>query len=99
MQGLLTTTFESNSIDLVCALFFSGALLNSLRYLWLNHLTVEGRIKYLFIIVVSSLQIYQTVFQFLSGHNATYQIWDIINYLTAVFMLMVAHRMSVKETK
>lgn len=95
----LVFTVADNSIDLVGAIFFLAAIFWSLRYLWENHITTEGRINYIFIISISTLQIYQVCTQLMTGSFAQFRIWDLINYMTAVFFLMAVHRMAKREKK
>jgi hypothetical protein len=85
-------TFADNSIDIIGAGFFALAIGYS-TYYWLeNNLSVQRRIMYSFIIVISALHIYQVVMQVFGQNFAPFRVWDFINYLTAVFFLMVSHR-------
>lgn len=98
-EASIIFTATDTSIDLVGAIFFVSAVFFALKFLWENHITTEGRIIYLFIIAISSLHIFQVAEQLLTNHAANFRIWDIINYLTAVFFLMVCHRIAKREKK
>jgi hypothetical protein len=91
-------TFADNSIDVVGAFFFASAIFWSLHYIWENHLTTSGRVIYLFIVAISSLHIFQVIYQVSTGGFAIFRVWDIINYLTAILFLMMAHRLYKRES-
>lgn len=101
MEGIVFSATH-NSIDVVNSMFFIAAFFYSMYYLkeyYLkeNHITIQGKIKYVFIITVSVLYVFQTVTQLLTNTVASFLVWDIINYLNAIFILMVAHRISKRE--
>lgn len=86
-----------NSIDVVGALLFATVIFWAVHYMWENHLTTAGRIMYTIIIVLSLLHIYQVIIQTTLHDFASFRVWDIINYFTAMFFLMIVHRLSKKE--
>ena len=97
MESEILFTATDNSIDVVGALFFLFAIGYSFVYLWENHITTPGKIKYIFIIAISGLHVFQVIYQSMTGHAAFFRVWDFINYSTAIFFLMVAHRISKRE--
>ena len=90
-------TATNNSIDLVSLFLFGTASFWGFLYLWENHITTQGRIIYLFVIVISLLHAYQVVIQLFTKYYAPFFIWDIINYMTGFLFLMIVHRMAKKE--
>ena len=99
MEPFWIFTATDNSVDFVGAIIFAWALCKSARYLYLNHLNVQGRILYLFVIVISVLHIFQAVNQLIFGGPVfyTFRTWDLINFLTAVLFIMTAERVYKKE--
>ena len=86
------------SIDILGAVFFSAVIFWSVAYMWENHLTVQGRIIYCFMIGISALQIFQVVMQVVTGGFAPFRVWDFVNYTTAVLFLMLVHRLAKRES-
>jgi len=85
------------SIDIVGTIFFAAVILQSVKYLWMNNITIAGKIIYGFLVVISSLHIFQVIFQTLTFGPAPFRIWDFINYLTGILFLMIAHRTIIRE--
>ena len=90
-------TAVDNSIDIVGAVLFAIAIFWALHYLWENHLTTAGRILYIKVIGLSLAHIYQVVVQLTLHDFASFRVWDIMNYMTAMLFLMLVHRLAKKE--
>jgi len=90
-------TAVDNSIDIVGAVIFMMVIFWAANYIWENHLTTQAKIMYAAIITISGMQIFQVVMQMLLENFASFRIWDIINYLTAMLFLAMVHRMAKKE--
>ena len=90
-------TAVDNSIDIVGAVIFMMVIFWAANYIWENHLTIQAKIMYAAIITISGMQIFQVVMQMLLENFASFRIWDIINYLTAMLFLAMVHRMVKKE--
>lgn len=100
MQPLWTFSTTDNSIDIVVAFIFAAALFHSVKYLIINNINIQGKIFYSIIAVISLLQIVQVGSQLLYGGPVgvvTFRIWDLINYITAAFMLMATQRIHKRE--
>ncbi len=96
-MSLAPFTAVDNSIDIVGAFLFCTVIFWAVHYVWENHLTVQGRIIYIMITCLSTLQVYQVVMQLLTNDIANFRIWDLINYFTAFLFLMLVHRLAEKE--
>jgi hypothetical protein len=90
-------TIIDNSIDIVGALIFANVVYWSVRYLIRNHLPTYAKIMFVFIVAISSLHLYQVVVQIVGSDFASFRIWDIINYLTALLFLMTVHTLPRKK--
>ena len=90
-------TAVDNSIDIVGAVIFMMVIFWAANYIWENHLTTQAKIMYVAIITISGMQIFQVVMQMLLENFASFRIWDIINYITAMLFLAMVHRMAKKE--
>lgn len=100
MQPLWIFSTTDNSIDLVVGGFFLIAFWNSVKYLIKNNINIQGKIFYTMIAAISLLQVYQVCSQLYFGGpvgTVTFRIWDLINYITAAFMLMTAERIHKRE--
>lgn len=99
METFWQFTGTDNSIDAVGVLFFLLAGFHSLRYLYINNISIQGKILYVFIAVISLLHVFQTASQLYFGGPVwyTFRMWDIINYLTGAFMFMIVRRIYNKE--
>ena len=90
-------TVVDNSIDIVGAIVFTMVVYWAIKYIWENHLTIQAKILYFAIITLSLLHVYQVITQVLLNNFASFRIWDIINYLTAMMFLAIVHRLAKKE--
>lgn len=100
MEPLWTFSTTDNSIDIIVAIIFASALFHSIKYLILNNINIQGKIFYTIIAFISLLQIYQVISQLVYGGPigvVTFRIWDLINYITAAFMLMATQRIHKRE--
>ena len=90
-------TAVDNSIDIVGAVIFMMVIFWAANYIWENHLNTQAKVMYLAIISISFLHVFQVVMQMLLENFASFRIWDIINYITAMLFLAMVHRMAKKE--
>jgi len=90
-------TVVDNSIDIVGAFIFGMVIFWAINYLWENHLSTQAKVLYCAIIIISGLHIFQVVTQILSNGFASFRIWDILNYITAMMFLAIVHRLARKE--
>ena len=90
-------TIVDNSIDIVGAIIFLMVILWSVHYLWVNHISIQTRIVYGAMITISGLQVFQVISQVLSSNFASFRIWDISNYVTAMTFLALTHYLQKKK--
>lgn len=76
----------------LCALVHVGLLF----YRGHHKLLLSSRIILIFIALISSIFIFQTVIQYLRGGRSAYpELWDVLNVLTAMLCHMVIARKSI----
>jgi len=77
-------------IDTIGAIFMLGAFAHALTALWYSRKQslTKGRIFFLFVCIVSAIYIYQTFIQMITGEFANKNVWDILNFLSAVTLMM-----------
>lgn len=91
-------TFYEHMVDFLGALVFAAAVYYSIKHLFENEMTVEGKIKYVFIILIALMHVFQVVVQITVDNFASFAVWDLINYTTAMFLLALSHRVYKRET-
>ena len=99
MEPLWIFSAADNSIDFAGGLMFLAAAFYSVKYLCINNISTQGKILYALIAIISSVHVFQVLTQIINGGPVfyTFRTWDFINYLTAVLLLMLAHRLHNKE--